>query len=53
MNHRMFENAMNKRSWLAVGSPEQVTEKILFQHEVLGNDRWIGCSTWVACPIAT
>jgi probable LLM family oxidoreductase len=45
MNHRMFENATRKRSWLAVGSPEQVAEKILFQHEVLGNDRWIGCSS--------
>jgi probable LLM family oxidoreductase len=45
MNYRMFENASRKRSWLAVGSPEQVAEKILFQHEVLGNDRWIGCSS--------
>jgi probable LLM family oxidoreductase len=50
MNYRMFENSMKKRSWLAVGSPEQVTEKILFQHEVLGNDRWIGCSSMGGLP---
>src|SRR6202167_2879239 len=27
---------------LAVGSPEQVAEKILYEHELFGNDRYIG-----------
>jgi probable LLM family oxidoreductase len=27
---------------LAVGSPEQVAEKILYEHELFGNDRYVG-----------
>ena len=27
---------------MAVGSPEQVAEKILFEHELFGNTRYIG-----------
>ena len=45
MNHRMYENLQQKRAWLAVGGPEEVAEKIIFQHEVLGNSRWVGCSS--------
>ncbi len=29
------------RGHLAVGSPEEVTEKILYQHEALGHQRYL------------
>ncbi len=47
---RMFEHAIKPRSWLAVGDSETVAEKILFQREVIGNDRWIGCSSQGGLP---
>ena len=42
MNPRMYEHAQRKWSWLAVGGPEQLAEKIIFMHSVLSNDRWVG-----------
>jgi probable LLM family oxidoreductase len=37
-----YEQLRGPRGALAVGSPEQVAEKILFEHELFGNDRYIG-----------
>jgi probable LLM family oxidoreductase len=37
-----YEALRSPRGALAVGSPEQVAEKILFEHELFGNDRYIG-----------
>ncbi|MBI2684326.1 MAG: LLM class flavin-dependent oxidoreductase [Actinobacteria bacterium] len=36
-----FEASRSPRGALAVGSPQEVIEKILFEHEVLGNDRFV------------
>jgi probable LLM family oxidoreductase len=36
-----FDAGLNLRAHLAVGSPEQVTEKILFQHQALGHQRYL------------
>jgi len=37
-----FEALRSPRGALAVGTPEQVAEKILFEHELFGNDRYVG-----------
>ena len=37
-----YEALRNPRGALAVGSPEQVAEKILFEHELFDNDRYVG-----------
>jgi probable LLM family oxidoreductase len=37
-----YDALRSPRGALAVGSPEQVAEKILFAHELFGNDRYIG-----------
>jgi probable LLM family oxidoreductase len=37
-----YEALRSPRGALAVGTPEQVAEKILFEHELFGNDRYIG-----------
>jgi probable LLM family oxidoreductase len=37
-----YEALRSPRGALAVGSPEQVAEKILFEHELFGHDRYIG-----------
>ena len=37
-----YEALKSARGALAVGGPEQVAEKILFEHELFGNDRYIG-----------
>ncbi len=37
-----FEHAREKESVMNVGSPQQVIEKILYQHEVFGHQRYIG-----------
>jgi len=39
---REYEALRSPRGALAVGSPEQVAEKILFEHELFGMDRYIG-----------
>ena len=36
-----FDSGLPLRGHLAVGSPEQVIEKILFQHEALGHQRYL------------
>jgi probable LLM family oxidoreductase len=36
-----YEALRSPRGALAVGSPEQVAEKILFEHELFGNDRYV------------
>jgi probable LLM family oxidoreductase len=36
-----FEAQRSPRGALAVGSPQEVIEKILFEHEVFGNDRFL------------
>jgi probable LLM family oxidoreductase len=38
---REYEALRSPRGALAVGTPEQVAEKILFEHELFGNDRYI------------
>jgi probable LLM family oxidoreductase len=37
-----YEALRSPRGALAVGSPEEVAEKILFEHELFGMDRYIG-----------
>ena len=37
-----YEALRSPRGAVAAGSPEQVTEKILFEHELFGNTRFIG-----------
>jgi len=37
-----YDALRSPRGALAVGSPEQVAEKILFEHELFGNQRYIG-----------
>jgi probable LLM family oxidoreductase len=37
-----YDALKSPRGALAVGSPDQVAEKILFEHELFGNDRYIG-----------
>jgi probable LLM family oxidoreductase len=36
-----YEELRSPRGALAVGSPEQVAEKLLFEHELFGHDRYI------------
>jgi probable LLM family oxidoreductase len=37
-----YQSLRSPRGALAVGSPEEVAEKILFEHELFGNDRYVG-----------
>jgi alkanesulfonate monooxygenase SsuD/methylene tetrahydromethanopterin reductase-like flavin-dependent oxidoreductase (luciferase family) len=37
-----YEALRSPRGALAVGTPEQVAEKILYEHELFGNDRYVG-----------
>jgi alkanesulfonate monooxygenase SsuD/methylene tetrahydromethanopterin reductase-like flavin-dependent oxidoreductase (luciferase family) len=37
-----YEQLRSPRGALAVGSPLEVAEKILFEHELFGNDRYVG-----------
>jgi probable LLM family oxidoreductase len=37
-----YEALRSSRGALAVGSPEQVAEKILFEHQLFGNRRYVG-----------
>ena len=41
LTRQQFEVARTLRGALAVGSPEQVIEKILFQHEIFGHQRFL------------
>jgi probable LLM family oxidoreductase len=36
-----FDNALNLRGALAVGGPDEVIEKILFQHKIFGHQRYL------------
>ncbi len=40
--HEEYEALRSPRGAVAAGSPEQVAEKILFEHELFGNTRYIG-----------
>jgi probable LLM family oxidoreductase len=41
MARSQFDASLGVRGHLAVGSPDQVIEKILFQHETLGHQRYL------------
>ena len=36
-----FDAARSRRGALVVGSPQEVVDKILFQHEIFGHDRFL------------
>jgi alkanesulfonate monooxygenase SsuD/methylene tetrahydromethanopterin reductase-like flavin-dependent oxidoreductase (luciferase family) len=40
--HAEYEALRSPRGAVAAGSPEQVAEKILFEHELFGNTRYVG-----------
>src|SRR5689334_10393172 len=41
MTRQQFDQLCSPRGALVVGSPEQVAEKILFQHELFGHRRFL------------
>ncbi len=41
MTRPQFDQLRSPRAALVVGSPQEVAEKILFQHELFGNDRFL------------
>lgn len=41
MNRHQFEALRSPRGALAVGSPQEVIDKILFQHELFGHQRFL------------
>ena len=41
LTREQFERGRSPRGALLVGSPEQVAEKILFEHELFGNERFM------------
>jgi probable LLM family oxidoreductase len=41
MTRQQFDSLRSPRGALVVGSPEQVVEKILFQHELFGHERFL------------
>jgi alkanesulfonate monooxygenase SsuD/methylene tetrahydromethanopterin reductase-like flavin-dependent oxidoreductase (luciferase family) len=41
MTREQFEALRAPRGALAVGSPQEVIEKILFQHEIFGHQRYL------------
>jgi probable LLM family oxidoreductase len=41
MGRRQFEAGRSPRGALVVGSPEEVVEKILYEHELFGHDRFM------------
>jgi probable LLM family oxidoreductase len=50
MTREQFDALTGLRGALAVGSPEQVAEKILFQHEAFGHQRYLMQSSLGAAP---
>jgi probable LLM family oxidoreductase len=42
MSRPQYEGLRSPRGALAVGSPEEVAEKILFEHELFGHQRYVG-----------
>jgi alkanesulfonate monooxygenase SsuD/methylene tetrahydromethanopterin reductase-like flavin-dependent oxidoreductase (luciferase family) len=41
MSREQFEASITKRGANVVGSPQQVIDKILYQHEIFGHDRFL------------
>jgi probable LLM family oxidoreductase len=50
MTREQFDALAGLHGAIAVGSPEQVAEKILFQHEVFGHQRYLMQSSLGAAP---
>jgi alkanesulfonate monooxygenase SsuD/methylene tetrahydromethanopterin reductase-like flavin-dependent oxidoreductase (luciferase family) len=50
MTRDQFDALPGPHGALVVGSPEQVAEKILFQHEVFGHQRFLLQSSLGAAP---
>ena len=50
MGRGQFEAGRSPRGALVVGSPEEVAEKILFEHELFGNDRFMAQISVGAMP---
>jgi probable LLM family oxidoreductase len=50
MGRRQFEAGRLPRGALVVGSPEEVVEKILYEHELFGNDRFMAQISVGALP---
>jgi alkanesulfonate monooxygenase SsuD/methylene tetrahydromethanopterin reductase-like flavin-dependent oxidoreductase (luciferase family) len=50
MTRDQFDALTGLHGALVVGSPEQVAEKILFQHEVFGHQRFLMQSSLGAAP---
>lgn len=46
-----FAQSGDLRSVINVGSPQQVIEKILYQHEMFGNQRFIGQMDFGGVPL--
>jgi probable LLM family oxidoreductase len=50
LTREQFEASTSPRGALLVGSPEEVAEKILFQHELFGHDRFLAQLSLGAMP---
>jgi len=50
MGRRQFEAGRSPRGALLVGSPEEVVEKILYEHELFGNERFMAQISVGALP---
>ena len=50
MGRRQFEVGRSPRGALVVGSPEEVAEKILYEHELFGNERFMAQISVGALP---
>ena len=50
MGRHQFEAGRSPRGALVVGSPEEVVEKILYEHELFGNDRFMAQISVGALP---
>ena len=50
MTREQFEWARRPRNALLVGSPQEVIDKILFEHEIFGHDRFLAQLTVGAVP---
>jgi probable LLM family oxidoreductase len=50
MGRRQFEAGRSPRGALVVGSPEEVVEKILYEHELFGHDRFMAQISVGAMP---
>jgi alkanesulfonate monooxygenase SsuD/methylene tetrahydromethanopterin reductase-like flavin-dependent oxidoreductase (luciferase family) len=50
MGRRQFEAGRSPRGALVVGSPEEVVEKILYEQELFGNDRFMAQISVGALP---